>query len=113
MSDLTAVRLKVEQIQLVAGFLFFECVHHFGKCLRHRHFLEKGDGENLQQCVEGGVQGETLLDDGDQDVDGNRDPDLRFHGIVRRAVEFLDPEMLLDPFERVGDILPINTRPPK
>jgi hypothetical protein len=40
---ITTVRLKVEQIQLVADFLFFECVHHFGKCLRHRHFLEKGD----------------------------------------------------------------------
>jgi hypothetical protein len=38
---------------------------------------------------------------------------LRFHGVVRRAVEFLDPEMLLDPFERVGDILPINITPPK
>jgi hypothetical protein len=64
-SPITIVRLKAEQIQLVADFLFFECAHHFGKSLRHRHFLEKGDGENLQQCVEGGFQGETLLDDGD------------------------------------------------
>jgi hypothetical protein len=100
----TTVRLKVEQIQLVTDFKFFECVHHFGKCVRHRHFLEKGDGENLQQCVEGGFQGEALLDDGDQDVDGNRDPDLRLHGIVRRAVELFDPEMLLDPFEEQLDL---------
>jgi hypothetical protein len=29
---------------------------------------------------------------------------LRFHGIVRRAVELFDPEMLLDPFEEQLDL---------
>jgi hypothetical protein len=38
---------------------------------------------------------------------------LRFHRVVRRAIELFDPKMLLDPFERLGDILPINTIPPK
>ena len=33
------------------------------------HFLEEGDRENLERCVERGVQVETLLDDGDEDVD--------------------------------------------
>ena len=60
-----------------------------GKCLWYRHFLEKGDGEDLEQSVEGSFQGEALLDDGDQNINRNHDPDLRPHCIVRRAVDFL------------------------
>ena len=70
----------------------------------HRHFLEEGDGENLHQSVEGGFQAEALLDDGNQDVDGNRDPDLRLHRVVGRAVELFDSKMLLDPFEEQFDM---------
>ena len=96
---ITAVRLKTEQIQLAADFVVFECGRGYRKCLGHRHFLEEGDRENLQQSVEGGLQGKALLDDGNQDIDGNRDPDLRLHRVVGRAVELFDPKMLLDPFE--------------
>jgi hypothetical protein len=52
MVAITAVRLKTEQIQLAADGVFFDCDHGFGKCLGHRHFLEEGDRENLQQSVE-------------------------------------------------------------
>ena len=45
-----------------------------------------------------------LLNDGDQDVDGNRDPYLRPNRVVRRAVELFDPQMLLDPFEKQFDL---------
>src|SRR3954462_3189827 len=41
----------------------------------------------------------TLFDDGDQQVDGDCDPDLRLHRILGGAEERLDAEMLLDPFE--------------
>ena len=50
-------------------------------------------------CVERSVQVEALLDDGDEDIDGDRDPNLRLHRIFRRAVELLDPQVLLDPLE--------------
>jgi hypothetical protein len=110
---ITAVRLKAEEIQLAIHFVLLECGRRFRKCLCHRHFLEKGDGKNLEQSVERGFQGEALLDDRDQNINRNRDPDLRFHRVVRRAIELFDPKMLLDPFERLGDILPINTIPPK
>src|ERR1700726_654865 len=43
--QVTTVRLKTEQIQLGTDSVFLACVPRFGKCLRHRHFLEKGDGE--------------------------------------------------------------------
>ena len=49
--------------------------------------------------VERGVQVEALLDDGDEDVDRDGNPDLRLHRVLRRAVELLDPKMLLDPLE--------------
>ena len=80
------------------------CGLRLRKCLCHRHFLEEGDGENLEQSVEGGVQGKALLDDCDENIDRNRDPDLGFHGIVGGAVELLDPQMLLDPFEEQLDL---------
>ena len=66
--DFIAVRLKTEQIQLAADCVFVECSPGFGKCLGHRHFLEEGDRENLEQSVKGGFQGEALLDDGNEDV---------------------------------------------
>src|SRR5665811_856801 len=102
--NIIAVRLKTEQIQLAADCVFFECGPGFGKCLGHRHFLEDGDRENLEQSVEGGFQGEALLDDGNEDVNRYGDPDLRLHRVVRRAVELFDPKVLLDPFEEQFDL---------
>ena len=40
-----------------------------------------------------------LLDDGNEHVSGHGAPDLRLHGVLARTQEFLDPQMLLDPFE--------------
>lgn len=79
----------------------------------NRHFLEQGKRKDLEQSVERGVEVETLLDDGDEDVDRDCNPDLRLHRVLRGAIESFDAQMLLDPLERVGDILPINITPPK
>ena len=70
----------------------FGCGPGIKECLGYRHFFEEGDRENLEQSVEGGIEGEALLNDGDQDVDGNRDPYLRPNRVVRRAVELFDPQ---------------------
>ena len=53
-------------------------------------------------------QSESLAQDGDEDVDGDGDPDLGLHGVGRSAIEGLDPQMLLDPFEEQLD-LPATT----
>ena len=58
--------------------------------------------------VKAGLQSQALADDGDQHVDRDGDPDLGLHGILASAKERLDSEMLLDPFEQLNDILPIN-----
>ena len=55
-----------------------------------------------------GVQTKLLLDDGDEHVNRDGDPDLRLYCVLGGAVEALDAQVLLDPLERVGDILPIN-----
>ena len=74
-----------------------------GKRLIYRDFLEEGDRENLEQCVERGVEGEAFLDDCDKDVDRDGDPDLGLHGIFGCPEEPLDPQMLLDPFVAAGN----------
>ncbi len=46
----------------------FLCRFELAKHLKERRFLERGQAENLEDCVETGADVEALLDDGDQDV---------------------------------------------
>src|SRR5712664_8513 len=43
---------------------------------------------------------ESLLDDGDQNIGGDGDPDLRLYAILGSSVEGFNSQMLLDPFEK-------------
>ena len=54
------------------------------------------------------MQAKPLFEDGKQQVDADGHPNLHFDGIGRGAVEGLNTEMLLDPFEQLNDILPTN-----
>src|SRR3970040_2673687 len=74
------------------------------KYLDNRLFLEYGNAQNLENCVEAQVQVQVLPDDGDQDVDRDGDPHLRLHGVLRGPEERLDPELLLDPPEEELDL---------
>ena len=47
---------------------------------------------------------QPLLDDGYQDVDRDRDPHLRLHGVLGGSEERLDPQVLLDPPEEEFDL---------
>ena len=42
---------------------------------------------------------QTFLDDGNQHVRADRNPDLRLHGVLGRAVKMFDAQVLLDPLE--------------
>lgn len=42
---------------------------------------------------------QTFLDDGDQHVSADGDPDLRLHGVLAHAQKSLDAQVLFDPFE--------------
>ena len=46
------------------------------------------------------VQFQDFFDNRYKDVNGDGNPDLSFHGIVGCPIKRLDPEMLLDPFEK-------------
>ena len=63
--------------------------------------------------VEANFEAQAFADDVDQHVNRDRDPDLRLHGVFADAVEGLDAQVLLDPLEQQGDILPINIVPMK
>ena len=63
-------------------------------------FFKECETENLQNCVERRRHVQALFDDGDEHVDGDRDPDLGFDGIFRGAEKSLDAQVLLDPFEK-------------
>jgi hypothetical protein len=56
------------------------------------------------------LEPEFLADDGDEDVDGDGDPDLRFHRVGRSAIEGFDTKMLFDPFEEQFDLLRIPVK---
>jgi hypothetical protein len=55
------------------------------------------------------IECEFFLDDGDQNIGGNGTPNLGLHRILAGCQVSLDPQVLFDPFERLIDILPINT----
>ena len=47
---------------------------------------------------------QSLFDDGDEYVGRDGGPDLRLHSVLGRAIELLDPKMLLDPLEEEFDL---------
>src|SRR5688572_1947900 len=69
-----------------------------------RLFLEEGEAENLQDRMQGRLHVEPLPDDGYEDVDGDCNPHLSLHGVLRGTEECFDSQMLLDPFEEQFDL---------
>jgi hypothetical protein len=65
----------------------------------HHRIFTSVDAQNLEKAVEANVYVHLLFQDGDHDIDADRNPDLGFHGVVAGAVEVLNPQMLFDPFE--------------
>ena len=75
--------------------------------LKHKRdggFLEKRCGENLQNCVERLVQSKLFFENGDQDIDGDGDPNLSLNTVGRGTEETFDAQVLLDPFEEKFDL---------
>ena len=53
----------------------------------------------MQNGVEARIQPEPLFQNGDQHINRDGDPDLGFDRVLGCAIECLDSQMLLDPFE--------------
>ena len=69
-----------------------------------RLLLKRVDAQNLQNPAEAFVESMNLIETGHHEVNADRDPDLGFHGVVGCAVEGLDAQVLLDPFEEQFDV---------
>ena len=74
------------------------------KDLVYRGFLKKRDTQDLQDFVQRMFQIQFLANDDHEDVDANRNRDLRLHGVPRSPIERLDPQMLLDPSKERFDL---------
>ncbi len=61
--------LLFEWIQLVMPWVVFLFGFSLAKHLKERCFLEYCDTQNLQDCVETGVDVETFFYDGDEQID--------------------------------------------
>ncbi len=61
--------------------------------------FDHGEAEDLQNCVETGLQAEAFSDDGDEQLDGDGDPDLGLDRVLGSAEERLDAQVLFDPLE--------------
>ena len=75
------------------------CAFGLAKHLKERGFLEHCDAQNLQDCVETGVDVEALFDDGDQDIDRDGDPDLCLDGVLGGSEEALDAQVRQSEFK--------------
>jgi len=93
------VRLKIEQSQLVTGFVRLTLNIRGCKYLIQRVLLEKGDAQNLRDFAEAPVELQFLLQDGDEHVNADGAPDLGLHRVRGGPVERIDPQVLLDPLE--------------
>ena len=62
-------------------------------------FLKNVDLQNLQNCVEVAGQMKSLLQDCNQQINADSDPDLGFDGVGGCSVKGFHSEMLLDPAE--------------
>lgn len=70
------------------------------KHLQKRCFLEDRHAQNLQHLSHAHLQFEALTHDGHQQVHAQRDPQLGLDRVGRVAEKHLDPQVLLDPFEK-------------
>lgn len=69
-----------------------------------RHFLKYVHAQNLQYPAKTFVNSMNFIETGHHEVDADRDPDLRAHGVLASTVKGLNAEVLLDPFEEQLDL---------
>ena len=81
---------------------YFSFVVFVFKHLIYRSFLELGQAQNFYNFVKAAIDAEFLFQDRHEQVNADRDPYLRLHGVRARAEKRFDPQVLLDPFETLS-----------
>ena len=74
--------------------------HSFRKYLCNRDFLEKYNAENLQDFAQTQFDFEFFLDNCNQNINADGNPDLSLHSVYAGAEKCLDSKVLFDPFEK-------------
>ena len=69
-----------------------------------RHFLKRVNTQELQSSVQVSGQVELLVEDGDDQIYGYRDPDLSFHRVGAGSQKVFDAHVTLDPTEEEFDL---------
>ncbi len=64
-----------------------------------RHFFKRVNAQALQSSVQVSGQSQLLVDNGDQQVSRDRDPDLRLHRIGTVPEKMFDAQVTFDPAE--------------
>ena len=72
----------------------------------NRRLFKYGRADDLLDFAETALNPELFLDDRNQHVNTDRNPDLSLHGVFRCAVKGLDVQVLFDPFEEEFDLPP-------
>ena len=75
---------------------FFVLRHSFRKYLCNRDFLEKYNAENLQDFTQTQFDFEFFLDNRDQNVNADDNPDLSLHSVLGGAIKRLDTQVLIE-----------------
>ena len=75
-----------------------------------RHFLKRMNAQKLESSVQCSRQRQLLVEDGHQQVNGHRNPDLGLHRVGTRSVVVLDTQVAFDPAKEQFDppAQPIN-----
>lgn len=60
--------------------------------------------DHLQDTAHALLDAQGLIENGDHEVNADRDPDLRLHGVFAQPEERLHSKVLLDPFEEEFDL---------
>ena len=64
-----------------------------------RDLFKRVNAQNLQSSVQRSGQLEFLVQDGNEQIDAHRDPDLSLHCVGRSTEEVFDAQVLFDPAE--------------
>ncbi len=76
-----------------------------------RYLFEQGNTQDLQNGIKTWLEFVLLLDDGDDHVHADGDPDLRFNGIWKVPEKILYFQVLFYPFEEQFDFPSVSRKP--
>jgi len=95
-----SVRFLIPQYPLVANGRLPVWRCGIRNQLRQRRCLKHIDAQNLRQTGQANLQMKLFAQNGHEQINANRDPDLGLDRVIARPKEMLDAQVLFDAFEK-------------